>query len=697
VNDAPKLLIEWSSPWHEFRTAIRPALARSPRRLAGEAHTELFPYRGILLTWLVEGAFLLAAAIIPAKLASMQPHVPRAKEAYDVIYYSGDELPQTPDNGGTQAGRAGSSGGREAFHRTQTIRVARGASLRQQVVDAPNLKLPHSDSAVANLLAYNSVPGPPPAEGLPDSRTAPIMQTAVVPPAPQMEANARLVAPVLSTSIVAPAPDVRVQPRLVAPMMSANVVAPAPNLTDNNLAVRVPGASSVQVVPPPVSAPERITSFKSRLTLPAPNPVAPPPRLPNQEAEYRAPRFGTEPMTRQIVPPPVQLPSGSLAQQTAASLGNRAVVPPPVQLSGNFGEHDRLGTLAGKVSAVPPSVQLGDVSDPRSRVPSMGSKVSVVAPPPDVSAAALSSGRGRGARGAGTGGPTEFGSALAPPSHPTSERGTGIVVSSQPGTKVGVPGNGSPGTLAMSPSGSANVGAGGSGGGTGINHGRGPGSGFAGTETGAAKEGAGLGSDPNARSGISPYAGTGGAGSGTSRTSPLPGVSVEGGNIVTLPSFGPDGSQSGAPGRSSTKTAGEGPGIEVVATSRSGGAFNFYGLLKGDKVYTIYIDTALGTAVMQFADPTSVNHAYAQELTAPTPMRAAVPSGLPHARLVIACVLDRSGLVRNPRVLDTTSATMTSKVLAALNSWKFSPVMRGAQPVEVNAILGFNIDTSDRF
>jgi hypothetical protein len=134
-----------------------------------------------------------------------------------------------------------------------------------------------------------------------------------------------------------------------------------------------------------------------------------------------------------------------------------------------------------------------------------------------------------------------------------------------------------------------------------------------------------------------------------------------------------------------------------VATSRSGGAFNFYGALKGDKVYTIYIDTKLGTAVMQFADPTSVMHPYSQDLIAPQPMRADLPAGLPHSRLVIACVLDRTGMVKNPHVLETGTAAMTSKVLAALNNWKFRPVFRGDQPIEVNAILGFNIDTSDRY
>ena len=33
LHDAPKLLVEWSSPWREFVTSVRPALVRSERRL----------------------------------------------------------------------------------------------------------------------------------------------------------------------------------------------------------------------------------------------------------------------------------------------------------------------------------------------------------------------------------------------------------------------------------------------------------------------------------------------------------------------------------------------------------------------------------------------------------------------------------------------------------------------------------------
>jgi hypothetical protein len=118
-----------------------------------------------------------------------------------------------------------------------------------------------------------------------------------------------------------------------------------------------------------------------------------------------------------------------------------------------------------------------------------------------------------------------------------------------------------------------------------------------------------------------------------------------------------------------------------------------YGALKGDKVYTIYLETSAGTAVMQFADPSSAAHPYAEDLSAPEAMRTDVPTGLAKSRLVLSCVLDRSGQIRDVKVLEPGTADMTDKIVASLSSWKFRPVLRSDQPVEVNAILGFNIDT----
>lgn len=652
MNDVPTFLIEWPSPWDEFRTAIGPAMGKSPRRLAGEARVGLFPWWGILLSWAVELFLLVAVIVVPAKLASMRPYEPLPKPKYDIIYYPGNELPRTEDVGGAEAGRSGRSGGREAHHPTQTIRVARGSTLRETVADAPKLDLPKSNSAVANLLALKALPSPAPAEGMRSSLRAPVL--------PQMA--------------VAPAPQVPDQLR-AAPQLNVGAVPPSAAVPQREVStLRLPGSNAVQVVPPPVSAPEQMTNLNPRLTMPAPSVVAPPPTM-TREVATMGPGFGPGELQKQVVPPPVQVGNTSPERRNISGLGNTSVVPPTVQLGAGAAQRSMASGLG------------------------TGTATAVVPPPPSVSGGGSLTGQGRGNRGAGLGGPLDAGLAAAPPSSNGGGSTSGVVVSSQPGSKVGLPGSGGSGALAMSPSGSNKSGLGGSGGGAGLGRGDGPGSGFSGPGAGAGKEGTGPGSDPMARGGISPYPGSGGAGTGTSGTPAMPGVSVKGGssNVVTLPSFGSAGKAAGSPGRSNTSPENRGPDITVVATSRSGGAFNFYGTLKGDKVYTIYIETTLGTAVMQFADPASAVHGYAEDLTAPQAMRSDLPTGLPKARLVIACVIDRSGLLRRPHVLEPATAVMTSKVLTALNSWKFRPVLRGNEPIEVNAILGFNIDTNDQY
>ena len=229
----------------------------------------------------------------------------------------------------------------------------------------------------------------------------------------------------------------------------------------------------------------------------------------------------------------------------------------------------------------------------------------------------------------------------APPRVGGSGDGKGVVVSKQPGSAVGISGGG-PAALAMSPAGGSNPGFGGSGGGEGIGRGNGPGGGFSGEGTGAGKTGIGKGSELNAHGGISPYPGPGGAGTATSGSPAVPGVSVRGGNnIVKLPSFSDGGSEPTVPGRASKGKENNGPGITVVASARSGGAFNLYGSLKGDKVYTIYIDTTLGPAVLQFADPSSAAHPYAADLCISTTDSCRFANG-PLAHSPGDCVCARS-------------------------------------------------------
>lgn len=671
MNDVPKFLVEWPSRWQEFRTAIRPALARSQKELAGEAHTGLWPYRGLLAAWLVEAVLLTAVIVIPSHLASMRPYIPPPMPKYDVIYYSGDELPKTEDSGGAQAGRSGRAGGQEAHHNTQAIRVARGNAVRETVVDAPNVNLPQSNAAVANLLAYKPIPGPPPAEGFRASRQLPSFGQSVVPPVPQVRRD-------------------KMQP---ARGLETAVVAPPPAAPQNNLgALHIPGNRTVQVVPPPVSAPEQLTNLNPKLTLPTALVVAPPPQV-SRDVASLGPGFGSGQIQKQVVPPPAQLSGTGTQRRAVSGIGDAGVVAPPAQVSGVVGSRSSLLGDLGNSGVVAPPTEVSGIGSGRHQ-PSgvLGGGEIALAPPPSIPGAAAGSGHGN--RGAGLGGPFETGLVSAPPNGGGTPGGSGVVVSSQPGSKLGLPGNGGAGSLAMSPSGTGKAGVGGSGGGAGIGKGNGPGSGFSGEGSGTAKEGSGRGSDTLARGGISPYPGPGGAGSGTLGKPALPGVAVRGGsNIITLPSFGSGANDPTAPGHSSLGTDRHGPGITIVATPRSGGAMNIYGQLKGDRVYTIYFDTSLGTAVLQYADPASATHPYTEDLTAPEPMRADLPAGLRASRLVIACILDRSGAVKNAQVLEPGARELTAKVMAALPNWKFRPALHGDEPVEVNAILGFAIDT----
>lgn len=291
----------------------------------------------------------------------------------------------------------------------------------------------------------------------------------------------------------------------------------------------------------------------------------------------------------------------------------------------------------------------------------------------------------------------DAGGVLAPPSGGGSGANSGVVVSPQPGAKIGLPANGSKGATALSPSGGEKPGLGGNGGGASIGNGNGSGSALKGEGSGAAKSGSGHGSDALARGGISATAGAGGAGNAPGAGSSVPGVSVSGGStIVTLPSFGSDSPVPGSPAGRSAANQGQQLNVTIVATATSGGAFEPYKNLLRGQTYTTYLDTSAGQVVMEFADASS-DQAGMAHVSAPQAIRVTLPADLPHGRMVVSCTLDASGNVHAARVLEAGPAPMTSRVMSALSGWKFQPAMRGSQPIAVTAILGFGIDTSDRF
>lgn len=596
MTDSPKLLLEWSSPWREFVSAIGPALRPSPPRLHMEAHAGLFPARGMLSALLLEAAVITTVIALPATV--FQPEAVEIKsstQAHDVIYFSASELPRTQDLAGGSAGQRGAEGGTSLQHPSQTIKVARGEKLQAKVVDAPALHLPQSDAQISNLLAYKAeVPEPPPPK--PPALTAP---------------------PILvhrSRERVRKLPEPEV------------VSAPAVKLPRNSLP-NLPQADLTPTAPPPVTATIKVSRERARMTM------SPPAAAPQVSAP------------REKMP---ELPEAGVAAKAP---------PTPIQVARSHSTRTRSDDTSA------PAIDL------RSRNPQLSSIVS--------SSAA--------------------GIPAAPPkpvAQPESKT-VAVIVTPNPGPQQATPKDQEKTTVAMAPSGSAAIGSGGSGGGSGMHPGKGPGSAESGSNAGATSVGNDKGTDFYARNGNSPNLGPGGTGNLSSGAPRAPGVSVSGGKTsITLPSFG--GPVSAAPAeRSNARNMGN--GITVVASPRAGGALNLYGALKGDRVYTIYINTKIGTAVMQFADPTSVGRAYTTELTAPRVLQAEVPSDLVtdghRAKVLIACALDSNGVVRNAHLLRSDDSAFASKLLAAVPGWKFTAASRGNQSVAVEAILGFGVDT----
>jgi TonB family protein len=820
VREAPKLVVEWSSPWREFVDSIGPALARSDRRLAGEAPFGLIPLRVMIPSYVLEAFLIFAAIVIQVKVAELRPYVTPRISSHDVIYFSGEELPRTEDLGGAEAGATGRAGGDEAHHRTQTIKIARGGSLVSRVVDAPNLKLPSSRDAVANLLAIRPNPGPPPSEGMRSSRAMPNLGTTLVapapnairdytrngvqlnsviapapsasrdrstiaptlnanaiPPAPSVSNDHTLVAPALAPTVIAPAPSTSRDRMLTTPSLAASVVAPSPSASrdrsrstpalSGSVIPPAPGGvsrevssspvqmSNAAVIPPPVSAPERASTRNPKLSLSAPSVIAPPPSTDVSQDTHRLAGGNIPDPTKSVVPPPpTQSGSGSFMSSLVGKIfGATEVVPPPpavnsdgrsnpgTSLSGNVvvpppsvatsgspsGARNGMGSAVGSnVVAPPPSAGVSAGTGSRahsSSTQSLGAPSvvppppalsttggagaggrgtllanNVVPPPPSLAGGSNSAGSGLGRNGAGLGAPLDAGSNLAKPTSGGSGATAGTVMSTQAGSKLGLPTSGGVGSLAMSPSGGDKTGLGGAGGGTGIGRGDSTGSGLNGAGPGAGKTGAGRGTEPNAAGGISPAPGPGGAGNVPAGAPPVRGVDISGGSSqVTIPAFGSDGSSSEdaqSPGRSAVKPQ-RSFDVDIVATANSGGAFEPYkNLLHGEK-HTIYPETysSLGTAAMEYAEASAGRGVFSP----PQGIRTNLPEGLPHARMVVTCTLDASGNLKGIRVLEAGPADMTAKVLAALRSWKFQPAMRANQPVEVTAILGFGINTNDRF
>ncbi len=619
TGDPGKLYIQWEPKWEGFRAAIQPALGRSAQELEGECPLGMQSHRSLTWSVVLHAGAIVTMLLVSANIVRINrlrtATVSQSTSPYEVIYYSGEELPQMQDTGGAAEGKVGKSGGREVFHPAQAINIARGNKLVDTVADAPDLKLPRTPEPVVNLLTAPAADlGPPP-------------MAAVNSPRPPMGL-------INSAAAVPPLPGQvkRDKPINVPDVMAGAVQAP-PEAIRQIAGARVPQLGTAQVVPPTVSA-RAVQNAAStpKLALPAAVAVAPPPQLVRTENATGIAGFGA---VREVVPP-------------APTVGGQA-------LSGH-GVPGGLG--AAGAEAVAPPQQVGAAGKPDGGM---------------IDGAIKALGSLIGGSGDGTPG-----------------GGTAVVISAKPGNGVGIPGGGSPGELAMSPNGGTAPGIGGSGGGTGIGVGKGTGTGIAGNGTGSGKSGDGLANGP-ANGGTSVAAGPGGTGTG-SAPGAIPSVNVSGGTAkINLPSFSTP-SSGGNPVRGSTGKRNP-PAITIIASARSGGAINAYGMFKGAKVYTIYLDTRLGLAVLQYAEKAGATASFEADLEPPEAVAHDLPSDLPKRKLLVACTMDKAGELKNLRVVEGGGAMVTAKLLPALQHWRFRPALKGDQPVEVDAILGFDVDT----
>jgi hypothetical protein len=175
----------------------------------------------------------------------------------------------------------------------------------------------------------------------------------------------------------------------------------------------------------------------------------------------------------------------------------------------------------------------------------------------------------------------------------------------------------------------------------------------------------------------------------------MAGIAIKG-NTVALPGFAATAGPAGLSPNNPDLPLGprHNPAVVIVASPRAGGALNKYGWLKGNKVYTIYFDTEMGTAILQYTAHNPLQSAFREELTAPELSYSEFPKPAEKMHLVVSCIIDKEGLVKDLKIIEANHPAGAAKMLAAFARWRFRPVLRGGMPIEAEAIIGFGVDTN---
>jgi TonB family protein len=135
-----------------------------------------------------------------------------------------------------------------------------------------------------------------------------------------------------------------------------------------------------------------------------------------------------------------------------------------------------------------------------------------------------------------------------------------------------------------------------------------------------------------------------------------------------------------------------------------GGGLRVYGVLRGGKIYTIYLPMTGKNWILQFCrrqkssatPPRSTGRTARLDygLVPPSPdkqfdfHRLPVPEDKADEFIVLQGVIREDGSVDELRVLESIEAISDQAALAAFSRWKFQPALEAGKPVEVDILVG---------
>jgi hypothetical protein len=184
----------------------------------------------------------------------------------------------------------------------------------------------------------------------------------------------------------------------------------------------------------------------------------------------------------------------------------------------------------------------------------------------------------------------------------------------------------------------------------------------------------------------------GSGGAGTSPEGPPSAVSIKNG-VVELGSFG--GVSAGSASAGAAPLKGRRPDIIIVSSARSVQILQQFAKRLGSDIYTVYLNASGTTAVMQYSDNVrSRSSKFTQDISAPESINTNLPAELRNLHQVVSCVLSADGSLKNIALLTTPAPSTAAKWQRSLAQWKFRPAYRGDDPISVQVLIGFGIDTN---